>query len=61
MPACDKDIAVGAGETAYIALWDTARFKDMESGAVTVEILDTDGEELDAQVLANISIEAVQL
>ncbi len=57
----DKDITVGAGETAYIALWDTARFKDMESGTVTVQILDTDGEELAELALANISIEAVQL
>lgn len=57
----DKDVTVGAGETAYIALWDTARFKDMDSGTVIVEILDTDGDELDAQVLANVSIEAVQL
>ncbi|MFA5676533.1 MAG: hypothetical protein WDA65_08450 [Christensenellales bacterium] len=57
----DMDIAVDAGETAYIALWDTARFKDMENGTVTVEMLDADEEQLDAQALANVSIEAVQL
>ena len=57
----DKDIAVGAGETAYIALFDTARFKQPDSGSVNVALLDADGDALAAPALANVAIEAVQL
>lgn len=57
----DKDIAVDAGETAYVALFDTARFKQMDSGIVAVALLDAEGGALGAQALECVAVEAVQL
>ncbi len=63
-PRCvlgDKDITVKAGEVAYIALWDTARYKDLASGNVSVDLVDGNGDALSEQLLLLITIEAAQL
>lgn len=57
----DKDVAVGADVTAYIPLFDTARFKRMDSGSVIIALADADGDALGAQALESVSIEAVQM
>ncbi len=57
----DKSVSVAAGQTAYIALFDTARHKRYSDGAVSVELKAADGDALTAQQLSSISIEAVQL
>ena len=56
----DLKTDVAAGETAYIALFDTARFKSLPDGAITVELTDTDGGELTSE-LELVRIEAVQM
>ena len=58
-PLGAKDVTVGAGETAYIALFDTARHKI--DNAVSVALMDGDGDPLGAPALAAVQIEAVQL
>lgn len=58
-PLGDMDVTVAAGETAYIALFDTARYKT--AGAITVALVDSEGTALGETPLGNISIEAVQL
>ena len=58
-PLGDYDVAVAAESTAYIALFDTARYKS--GGSIAVQLLDADKEALGAQALAGVSIEAVQL
>ena len=56
----DMDIMVAGGKTAYIALFDTARYKS--AGTIRVALLaDTNGASLGADALENIKIEAVQL
>lgn len=57
----DRDVAVGADVTAYIPLFDTARFKRMDSGSVIVTLADADGDALGAQALEKVSLEAVQM
>ncbi len=57
----DKSVTVGTGQTAYIALFDTARFKRFSGGTVAVELKAVGGGTLTAQQLESISIEAVQL
>lgn len=57
----DKDVTVGAAQTAYIPLFDTARFKRMDSGAVIVTLADADGDALSTQGLEDVSLEAVQM
>ena len=57
----DKTVEVAAGLTAYIALFDTARFKRYSDGAIVVELASADGTALTAEQLGNMSIEAVQL
>lgn len=58
-PLGAKDVTVGAGETAYIALFDTARHKS--GNEVNVSLVDDDGDTLGAPALAALQIEAVQL
>lgn len=55
----NMDVTVGAGETAYIALFDTARYKT--GNAVSVALVDGTGTALGTEALADIGIEAVQL
>ncbi len=56
----DMDITIAAGKTAYIALFDTARYK--AEGAVSVALVaDTNGTALNSEAIADIRIEAVQL
>lgn len=57
----DKSILVAAGQTAYIALFDTARHKRYSDGAVSVELKAAGGGALTAEQLSSLSIEAVQL
>lgn len=57
----DLTVAVAAGDTAYIPLFDTARFKALAGNTVGVALVDSDGEALVADVLSDIQIEAVQL
>ncbi len=57
----DKVVTVTAGQMAYIALFDSARFKRYSDGAMAVELKASDGGALTAQQLESISIEAVQL
>jgi hypothetical protein len=57
----EMDVAVDTGETAYIPLFDTARFKALDDNAITVSLVDASGDPLIGDVLANIQIEAVQL
>lgn len=58
-PLGNMDVTVAAGETAYIALFDTARYK--AAGAISVALVDASGEALDETALEGIGIEAVQL
>lgn len=60
-PLGDKDIAVPAGETVYIPLYDTARHRRVKSGAMDVELRAEDGGALSAEVLAGIGIEVLQI
>ena len=55
----DMEVTVGAGETAYIALFDTARYKI--GSEISVALVDSEGTALDETALGNVSIEAVQL
>ncbi len=57
----NREVTVSAGQTAYIPLFDTARFKKMDTGTVAVRLVDEDGDALDAQALLGIAIEAVQM
>lgn len=57
----DKTVTVNAAQTAYIALYDTARFRRFSDGAVAVELVAVGGGALTLDELANIAIEAVQL
>lgn len=54
-------VAVAAMSTAYIPLFDSARFKDLSTGDITVTLEGTDGDALAAAELANVQIEAVQM
>lgn len=56
----DMNVTVAAGETAYIALFDTARYKDLTNGVITVALTDVSGGALTTEI-ANVRIEAVQL
>lgn len=56
----DMNVTVAAGCTSYIALFDTARYKD-RGGNITVTLLDANGAALAAEELAAVKIEAVQL
>lgn len=61
-PLGAKNVSVGAGETAYIALFDSARHKS--GNTVSVALMDGAGDDalaLDAGALATVQIEAVQL
>ena len=57
----DKTVDVASGQTAYIALFDSARFKRYSDGAMSVELAAAGGSALTAQQLESVSIEAVQL
>ena len=57
----DKTVTVNAAQTAYIALYDTARLKRFSDGAVAVELTAPGGAALTLDELASIAIEAVQL
>lgn len=57
----NKTVTVNAAQTAYIALFDTARFKRFLDGAVAVEMTASSGAALTAQELSAVAIEAVQL
>ncbi len=57
----DKTVAVASGQTAYIALFDSARFKRFSDGAMSVELKAAGGNAMTAQQLESVSIEAVQL
>ncbi|MGI5849661.1 MAG: hypothetical protein ACOX8Q_06320 [Christensenellales bacterium] len=54
-------VTVNEGETAYIALFDTARYKDLSTNGITVTLVDAAGDALEAAELAAVQIEAVQL
>lgn len=56
----DMNVTVGAGETAYIALFDTARYKNLSTGDIDVALTDESGAALTTE-LENVQIEAVQL
>ena len=53
-------VDVDAWYTAYVALFDTARYKDLATKEITVNLTDTSDGELTTE-LASIQIEAVQL
>jgi NADPH-dependent curcumin reductase CurA len=55
----NMDVTVAAGATAYIALFDTARYKS--GSAISVSLVDATGTALGATALGGIGIEAVQL
>jgi len=57
----DLSVTVAAVSTAYIALFDTARYKDLSSNDISVTLVDDGGVALEAGELANVQIEAVQL
>lgn len=57
----DKTVTINAIQTAYIALYDTARFKRFSDSAVAVELTAVGGGALTVDQSANIAIEAVQL
>lgn len=57
----DKPVTVNAAQTAYIALYDTARFKRISDGAVAVELTAVGGSALTMDELESIAIEVVQL
>lgn len=54
-------VTVDAMNTAYIPLFDSARFKDLSTGDITVELVDAAGVALESAELANVQIEAVQM
>ncbi len=56
----DMNVTVEAAETAYIALFDTARYKNLSTGNITVALTNEQGNEL-TEELASVRIEAVQL
>lgn len=56
----NMDVTVDAGATAYIALFDTARYKTADAISVAL-VADTNGTDLSAEALGGIDIEAVQL
>ncbi len=56
-----KDIAVSAGKTAYIALYDTARHKRLSDNTVSVGLLAAGGGALSSEALAGVTIEALRL
>lgn len=58
-PLGDYDVTVAAGAAAYIALYDTARYKS--GGVVTVHLMEDEDTPLGEAALANVTIEAVQL
>ncbi|MGE5495098.1 MAG: hypothetical protein ACM3S4_07365 [Burkholderiales bacterium] len=53
-------VSVAANSTAYIALFDTARFKNLATGNITVNLTDGQGAAL-GEALASVQIEAVQM
>lgn len=57
----DKTVDIAAGDTAYVALFDTARFMTFADGTVSVELLASGGVALTAEELVGISIEGIQL
>lgn len=57
----EKNVTIAAGHTAYIALFDSARFKRFSDGAMVVELKAAGGGTLTAQQLESVFIEAVQL
>ena len=57
----DKTVTLNAAQTAYIALYDTARLKRYSDGAVAVELTALSGAALTPDELTSIAIEAVQL
>lgn len=57
----DLTVAVAAGDTAYIPLFDTARFKVLSDNDIDVVLVDSEGDALAGDVLSDIQIEAVQL
>jgi len=58
-PLGDYDVTVAANSAAYIALYDTARYKS--GGVVTVHLMADEDTPLGAEQRVNVSIEAVQL
>jgi hypothetical protein len=58
-PLGDNDVTVAANAAAYIALYDTARYKS--GGVVTVHLMADEDTPLGAAERANVTIEAVQL
>ncbi|MDD5018227.1 MAG: hypothetical protein PHO15_09035 [Eubacteriales bacterium] len=54
-------LTVAAGETAYIALFDTARYKALADNDIDVTLTDSEGGALESGELLNVQIEAVQL
>lgn len=57
----DMKVTVEAGKTVYIALFDTARYKDLTTGKITVDITGVSGSTLTEQQLTAVRIEAVQM
>lgn len=57
----DMNVAVPAISTEYIALFDTARYKDLSTGDIAVDITAANGGTLTAEQLAAVKIEAVQM
>jgi len=55
----NMDVTVAANSTAYIALFDTARYKS--GGVISVALVDVSGVALGETPLGNIGIEAIQL
>ena len=55
----NMDVSVAANATAYIALFDTARYKS--GSTISVSLVDSEGTALGETALGNVSIEAVQL
>ena len=53
-------VSVAANSTAYIALFDTARFKNLATGNITVNLTDGEGAAL-GEALASVQVEAVQM
>lgn len=56
----NMSVSVAANSTAYIALFDTARFKNLSTGDITVNLTDGTGAVL-GTALASVQIEAVQM
>ena len=57
----NMSVTVDALKTAYIALFDTARLKDLSTGDITISLVDSAGAALESAELAEVQIEAVQL